>query len=129
MQVYTDSTDNASLDGQGHLAITALRSGTGYTSARLNTKGKFDFTYGRVEASIKMPVGTGLNSAFWALGANVDTVGWPAAGEIDMAEYLDTGASYHVGLHGPPVLHDPANPYAQWQLGANATTGEDLSAD
>ncbi|MCV7423762.1 glycoside hydrolase family 16 protein [Mycobacterium yunnanensis] len=128
LQTYTKSPANVSLDGQGHLAITALRSGAGYTSARLNTSGRFAFTYGRVEASIKMPAGKGLNSAFWMLGASNGTVGWPASGEIDVAEYLGNGASYHVGLHGPPLQSNAADPYAQWQTGADPSTGANLSA-
>ena len=129
LQVYTNSTKNASLNGKGDLAITALRSGTGYTSARLTTQGKFAFTYGLVEASIKMPAGEGLDSAFWSLGSDLNTVGWPQSGEIDMAEYLGNllgagGGTYHIGLHGPLV----ANPSTQWQVGADPSIGTSLSA-
>lgn len=88
--------------------ITALKqtgnSGTTYTSARLNTFGKYSAAYGRVEARIKMPGGKGVWPAFWMLGDNkFDAgVGWPKCGEIDVAEtkgsQIDTN---HGSLHGP----------------------------
>lgn len=59
-----------------------------YTSARLLTKGLQSWTYGRIEARIKLPIGKGIWPAFWMLGNNIDTVGWPACGEIDIMEYL-----------------------------------------
>ncbi len=57
-----------------------------YTSARLNTKGKKEFLYGRFEARMKLPAEVGMWPAFWLLGANIDTVPWPACGEIDIME-------------------------------------------
>jgi beta-glucanase (GH16 family) len=77
---------NAQTDGQGHLVIQAINSGQGWTSARLLTQGIFSSTYGRVEASIKLPSGVGTWPAFWLLGNNISTVGWPACGEIDIME-------------------------------------------
>lgn len=57
-----------------------------YTSARLNTKGKKEFLYGRFEARMKLPAEVGMWAAFWLLGGNIDTVPWPACGEIDIME-------------------------------------------
>lgn len=100
-QNYTDSEDNAYQDGSGNLAISALRNGDSYTSARVTTKDKFEFTYGRVEARIKMPAGQGLHPAFWLLGSNMGDVGWPIAGEIDVIETLNAADNYHTGIHAP----------------------------
>jgi beta-glucanase (GH16 family) len=110
LQSYTRRPSNAALDGRGHLAITARRERyTGpdgrtanYTSARLNSRAKLEFAYGRVEARIRVPRGRGLLPAFWALGTNLDTVGWPAAGEIDVMEvYGNDPFTVHGTLHGP----------------------------
>ena len=57
-----------------------------FTSARLNTKGKREFLYGRFEARMKLPAEVGVWPAFWMLGGNIDEVGWPACGEIDIME-------------------------------------------
>ncbi|NDB53567.1 MAG: glycoside hydrolase family 16 protein, partial [Chitinophagaceae bacterium] len=57
------------------------------TSARLLTRNKFSFKYGRVDARAKLPVGAGTWPAIWMLGANFGTVGWPACGEIDIMEH------------------------------------------
>lgn len=91
-QLYTESPDNVRVE-DGNLVISALcpvepcgvRDGT-VTSARINTSGKFEFRYGKVEARIKPPVGRAAWPAFWALGANFPTIGWPRSGEIDFME-------------------------------------------
>jgi beta-glucanase (GH16 family) len=73
-----------------------------WTSGRVNTSGKVGFKYGRMEARIKMPVGDGTWPAFWMLGANINKVGWPASGEIDIIE--GSGGDPFVvssALHGP----------------------------
>ena len=97
LQSYTSDVRNASLDGQGQLLITARRErATGedgitrdFTSARINTQGKLNVTPGSyVEAPIQAPVGTGIWPAFWLLGSNLDEVGWPACGELDVMEVL-----------------------------------------
>ena len=68
---------NAFLDGNGHLVLRAEREADGkWTSARITTRGLKDFQYGRIEARMKLPVGTGLWPAFWMLGANFATAGW-----------------------------------------------------
>lgn len=97
--------ENAVLDGEGHLAITAREEdfeGSRYTSARLTTKGKRVLTYGRVEARMKLPAGQGLWPAFWMLGADIDTAPWPACGEIDVMESRGQDPRTVLGsLHGP----------------------------
>ena len=101
LQTYTKSPDNVRLDGQGHLVIQALKTPSGYTSARPVTRGKVSMLYGKVAARIKFPSGQGIWPAFWMLGSNMDKVGWPRCGEIDLMELVSTGTEYHVTLHGP----------------------------
>ena len=101
-QVYTDSRTNSHLDGYGNLVITAMRVESAFTSARLKTEGKFEFTYGRVEARIRLPHGQGIWPAFWMLGANIASAGWPACGEIDVMEHIGREPSMvHGAMHGP----------------------------
>ena len=101
----TDRAENVSLDGEGHLAITAREEdfqGQPYTSGRIKTKGLLERTRGRFEARIKLPVGQGIWPAFWMLGADIDQVGWPACGEIDIMEYVGQEPRViHGSLHGP----------------------------
>jgi beta-glucanase (GH16 family) len=90
LQYYTNRETNASV-GDGVLTITAkeeVYSGRDYTSARITTQNKFDFKYGKIEARIKLPYGQGIWPAFWMLGANISSVGWPACGEIDIMEMI-----------------------------------------
>lgn len=90
LQYYTDSENNAYVDN-GVLTITARKESVGgrdYTSARITTQNKFDFKYGRIEARIKLPYGQGMWPAFWMLGKNFNTVGWPACGEVDIMEMV-----------------------------------------
>jgi beta-glucanase (GH16 family) len=84
---------NAYIDGNGHLVIQAIKlnsstapnSGS-WTSARMTTDGTEQFQYGRAEARMMLPVGPGIWPAFWALGTNISSVGWPNSGEIDYME-------------------------------------------
>src|SRR5215217_5230925 len=90
LEYYTDSRTNAFTDN-GTLVLEARKeekNGFQYTSARMITKGKRAFTYGRVDIRAKLPSGKGLWPALWMLGQNVDTVGWPVCGEIDIMELL-----------------------------------------
>jgi beta-glucanase (GH16 family) len=104
LEYYTDRPQNIKVE-DGMLKITALKEsymGSGYTSARILTKGKFEQKYGRIEARIKMPWGKGLWPAFWMLGANSDTVSWPQCGEVDIMEYLGNNPTSIFGtVHGP----------------------------
>ena len=105
LEYDTDRAANAALDGEGHLLITARREtfeGRAYTSARLTTAGRRTVRYGKIEARMQLPRGQGMWPAFWLLGADVATVGWPAAGEIDIMEYRGQEPSTVIGsLHGP----------------------------
>lgn len=83
-QLYTK--DNHHL-ADGKLVITVEKNNDAYTSTRITTKKKQHFRYGRIEARAKLPVGKGLLPAFWMLGQNIDTVNWPACGEIDVLKY------------------------------------------
>ena len=95
---------NAQMDGQGHLVIQAINSGQGWTSARLLTQGIFSVIYGRVEARIKLPSGVGTWPAFWLLGDNISSIGWPACGEIDVMENVLNAlgpTKTQATIHGP----------------------------
>jgi beta-glucanase (GH16 family) len=101
------TTPSAFQDGNGNLVIEARNNSGTWTSARLKTEGisTANFQYGRIEARIKLPSATGLWPAFWMLGTNVGTVGWPASGEIDIMENVLTaplGANKIAStIHGP----------------------------
>jgi beta-glucanase (GH16 family) len=105
LEYDTDRPKNASLDGNGNLLITAYResySGQPFTSARIKTQGLFEQAYGRFEARIKMPWGPGIWPAFWLLGTNIESVGWPECGEIDIMEYRGQQPNLIYGtVHGP----------------------------
>ncbi|MER6078291.1 family 16 glycosylhydrolase [Streptomyces sp. NPDC001833] len=111
-EYYTSGTHNAALDGQGHLVITARKENPAnyqcwygtcqYTSARMNTSGKFSAQYGHVEARMKIPRGQGMWPAFWMLGTDIGSVGWPNSGEIDVMENVGYEPStVHGTIHGP----------------------------
>jgi beta-glucanase (GH16 family) len=103
-QYYTDDPDNAFIE-DGLLIIQALERnylGKPFTSARLTTQGKVTQQYGRIEARIQIPTGKGIWPAFWMLGENFDTVGWPRSGEIDIMENIGSEPwVVHGTLHGP----------------------------
>jgi beta-glucanase (GH16 family) len=105
LEYDTARTENVSLDGSGNLRIIAIEEeylGRSYTSGRIKTEGKFSQKYGRFEARIKLPVGQGLWPAFWLLGSDFDSVGWPNCGEIDIMEYRGQSTNVVNGaLHGP----------------------------
>jgi beta-glucanase (GH16 family) len=111
LQYYTGEPENASTDGAGNLAIT-VREADGslgcyygtckYTSARLITLNKAEFSFGRIEARIKVPAGVGLWPAFWTLGTDIIQVGWPRTGEIDIMEFVGKAPQEVFGtIHGP----------------------------
>jgi len=88
LEVYTNKTENVHLDS-GYLHITALSpSANYYTSGRITTQGKKEFTYGRIVLRAKLPEGQGIWPALWMLGSNISTISWPGCGEIDIMEYL-----------------------------------------
>lgn len=113
-EYYTDRVENVAMDGDGNLVITVREVDTDastlacyygpckYTSARLITWHKVEVAYGRVEARIKIPFGQGIWPAFWMLGTNLDEVGWPQCGEIDILENIGSEpATMHGTVHGP----------------------------
>ncbi len=109
LEAFTNSPRNASLDGNGDLAISTIKEpinipGFGtydYSSASLNTNGHLDVCYGTVTARIRLPAPRqGVRPAFFLLGSDFATVSWPQCGEIDI---LDTGG-LPIGaaaIHGP----------------------------
>jgi len=106
LEYYTDKNWYVS---DGMLVIEARKEsvkdqyGTySYTSTRMTTQGKFSIKYGRIEVRAKLPVGKGIWPAIWLLGEDINKVGWPSCGEIDIMEYLghDTKTVYGT-LHGP----------------------------
>jgi beta-glucanase (GH16 family) len=109
LEYYTNRAENARIQ-HGKLLITARAESFtapdgknfSYTSARLKTQGLFSQAYGRFEARIKLPAGQGIWPAFWMLGDNIASDGWPKCGEIDVMENIgkEPGIN-HGSLHGP----------------------------
>jgi beta-glucanase (GH16 family) len=88
LEYYTSSSTNAYVTN-GFLHIRAqIQSinGSSYTSARMKTQGLYWKTYGRIEWRAKLPAGTGFWPALWMLGTNINSIGWPGCGEIDVVE-------------------------------------------
>ena len=129
-EYYSSAAENVALNGQGQLAIVARPAAAGmacyygacrYTSGKITTRDKMLAAPGRVEARIKLPVGQGLWPAFWMLGHECGTVGWPACGELDIMENKGSDAtSTSSAMHGPgysgntPFAH--VHPLAQGTL-------------
>ena len=109
LQNYTNTTDNAFVSA-GNLVIEARRETGGspnYSSARMITKGKKIFKFGRIDIRAKTPKGKGIWPALWMLGNNIDGVSWPACGEIDILELLG---------------HEPNKIYGTMHWGANVSS-------
>lgn len=112
-QCYT-SHESASQNitfSNGKLVLTARQAtglgwGRTYTSGRIQSNGKGDFTYGRFEASIKLPTGQGSWPAFWML-PSINSVDWPSRGEIDIMEAINLGGSGNGTIHGTAHFGDP----------------------
>ena len=111
-QYYTDRSQNLSVGG-GWLTITARRedfNGSEYTSARIRTRGRFEFLYGRVEARITIPSGQGIWPAFWMLPTNSPYGGWAASGEIDIMESTNNADQIYGTIHhGGPYPGNRSN--------------------
>lgn len=100
LQHYTDTEDNARIV-DGKLIITAIKGGAqNYTSARMITKDKQEFKFGRIDIRAKMPEGQGIWPAIWMLGENINEIGWPKCGEIDIMELVG---------HTPKATHGTAH--------------------
>ena len=127
LQATTNARANLAVTN-GNLTITALRENyhnRNYTSARINTKGLRDFTFGRIDVRAKVPKGKGIWPAIWMLGSNDSQVSWPACGEIDIMELR--GSTPQVDIS---TLHYGANTNAhQFSTNAYSLPGApDLSA-
>jgi len=111
-EYYTSAAENIARNGQGHLRIVGRVAPAGlscyygacrYTSAKITTRGKMEVSPpGRVEARIKLALGQGLWPAFWMLGSNIRTVGWPTSGEFDIMENKGSDS-----LHTSSAVHGP----------------------
>jgi len=132
-EYYTNAADNVSLDGQGNLRIVA-RTASGitcyygacrYTSGKITTRGKMNAAPGRVEARLKLPAGQGLWPAFWMLGNDFGTVGWPASGELDIMENKGSAPSTSSSaIHGPGYSGNTPFAHAN-TISAPATLADD----
>ena len=103
LQYYTNSTQNLVQNG-GSLEITVRKeavpiNGYNYTSGSIVTKNKNSWVYGKIEGKLKMPIGKGMWSCFWTLGANYDQVFWPKCGEIDIVEHINSETFGHYTAH------------------------------
>jgi len=100
-QYYRKNDDNIYIDNnQLHIKAKIENYGEkSYTSAKITTKHTFQFTYGYIEARIKLPIGKGIWPAFWMLGANIDNNEWPKCGEIDIVEAVNTEQKIYNTLH------------------------------
>jgi beta-glucanase (GH16 family) len=104
--------ENATIENN-QLVITAKRESFGgynYTSTRMKTQGKKSWKYGKIEARIKMPAFSGIWPAFWMLGDNISTVGWPACGELDVMEHINAENI----TYGTPHWLDNNNQHASY---------------
>lgn len=106
LEYYTNNSKNIFLS-EGNLIIEARKeaaNGFNYTSSRITTKDKKEFTFGRIDIRAKLPKGKGIWPALWMLGANISEVGWPVCGEIDIMELVGHEAfRSHGTLHWKPI--------------------------
>jgi len=134
LEYYTNRAENARIE-DGKLVIMARQEPyTGpdgakfnYTSARLKTEGLFSQAYGRFEARIKLPAGQGIWPAFWMLGENISSAGWPKCGEIDIMENVgkEPGIN-HGSLHGPSSTNATSDQTATITLPAGQKLSDDF---
>lgn len=124
LQYYTDESENSWVEG-GMLIIEARKESyesrgesKDYTSARLNTKFRGDWKYGRIEARARLPIGQGLLPAIWMLSAENQYGAWAASGEIDIVEVLG---------HEPSTVHGTIHYGGQWPR--NTSTGAEYELE
>jgi beta-glucanase (GH16 family) len=134
LEYYTNRTQNAQIKS-GNLVITAQKetyAGSdgvtrNYTSARLKTQGLFSQAYGRFEARIKIPAGQGMWPAFWMLGNDIGTVGWPKCGEIDIMENIGKQpGTVHGSLHSSSTVAQTSDVSAPFSLPAGQNFADDF---
>ncbi|MBI9073028.1 MAG: family 16 glycosylhydrolase [Melioribacteraceae bacterium] len=121
-QYYTDREDNSYV-GNGRLTIKAIKEnygGSAYTSARLISKDKQEFQYGKIEAMIRLPYGQGIWPAFWTLGNDISQVSWPKCGEIDIMEMVGGEGRDNIS-HG--TVHWDDNGHASYGGNYTLSTG------
>lgn len=126
LQYYTDAAANSYLQ-DGFLILKAIREkyqGKEYTSARLNTRFKGDWKYGRFEIRAKLPKGKGLWPAIWMLPSDWEYGGWPASGEIDIMELLGHETNKVYG-----TIHYGSSPQDHQQGGGTYTLSKGNFAD
>lgn len=134
LETYTNRTQNVQIKS-GNLVITAIKETyadpsdgvtRNYTSARIKTQGLFSQAYGRFEARIKIPAGQGMWPAFWMLGNDIASVGWPKCGEIDIMENIGKEPGIvHASLHGPSTTSSTSDLSTPFSLSA----GQNFAAD
>ena len=123
LEYYTNRPENAVVAG-GVLKINAIKEsymGSPYTSARMLTKDKYVFKYGKVEVKAKLPSGVGTWPAIWMLGSDISTVSWPACGEIDIMEHLGRDLNNIYGTFHYPG-HSGGSANGATKMISNATT-------
>src|SRR5260370_11555762 len=135
LETYTNRTKNAQIQG-GNLVLTAVKETyadpsdgvtRNYTSARLKTQGLFSQAYGRFEARIKIPAGQGIWPAFWMLGNDITSNGWPRCGEIDIMENVGKEPGIvHGSLHGPRTIGQTSDATAIFSLPAGQNFADDF---
>ncbi len=102
LQYYTSQRIENSAVGNGNLMIIGRKEAydsAEYTSASLTTDSKYSWTYGKIDARMKLPEGQGLWPAFWMLGQNIHETGWPRCGEIDIMEHINNEKTLYGTLH------------------------------
>ena len=116
-QYYTKRSENVKVEN-GYLTITAKKEnyeGAEYTSTRMLTQGKFDFTYGKVEVRAKLPSGGGTWPAIWMLGSSISSAGWPACGEVDIMEHVGNNqGNIQSAMHTPSSYGGTVNHGSQF---------------
>jgi beta-glucanase (GH16 family) len=119
----TQGPANASIDGRGTLAITAAPNAAApgtYTSAQLDSAGRFSFRYGKIEARIQLPAGSGLCSGFWMVGDSATSSCFPQCGELDVMEAISPyPAIAFATLHGPVI---GSSNFQQWEQHVTSAT-------
>lgn len=121
LQYYTDRPENVKVEN-GSLIITALEEdfdGSEFTSARLRTKDKADWTFGKFEFRAKMPKGQGLWPALWMLSTDEVFGTWPKSGEIDVMELVG---------HEPEITHGTIHYGPDWPNNKSKTRSKALES-
>lgn len=127
LQYYTEKRLENARVGGGVLTVTAIREpykGASYTSARLVSRAKADFRYGRFEVRAKVPTGVGTWPAVWMLPTDWEYGGWPASGEIDILEHVGYDPDVvHISVHTEAYNHTIGTQKTAKKRIENATAG------